>query len=247
MKNEKLTMKIDEILDILDKIAPFELQEGWDNSGLIVGSKEDSFSKVYLSLDVDSKLIENLEENSLLITHHPLIFKGLKQINYDHYPSNVIKQMIKKGISLISMHTNYDKTYLNRYVVQTVLGYEVIKCEEFVCYFEVEDKFDNFAKNIQEKLKLPFLKIVEGKDFIKKAAITTGSGAELLNDIEADCFLTGDIKYHQAYEAKENRLSMIEIGHFESEIYFADSLSKNLKNFDIQAIIANSKDPFTYK
>ena len=240
-------MKVGEILEILDKIAPFELQEEWDNSGLIVGSKEDSFSKVYLSLDVDSELLDSLENGSLLITHHPLIFKGLKEINFSKYPSNIIKQMIKKDISLISMHTNYDKTHLNRYVAKEVLGYEVIKCEEFICYFEVEDKFDNFAKNIQEKLNLPFLKIVKGRDFIKKAAITTGSGAELLNHIEADCFLTGDIKYHQAYEAKENRLSMIEIGHFESEIYFADSLSENLKNFDIQAIIANSKNPFTYK
>ncbi len=247
MKNEKLTMKIDEILEILDKIAPFELQEEWDNSGLIVGSKNSSFSKVYLSLDVDSELIESLESNSLLITHHPLIFKGLKQINFDKYPANIINKMIKKDILLISMHTNYDKAHLNRYVVQKVLGYEVIKCEEFICYFEVEDKFDNFAKNIQEKLNLPFLKTVKGKDFIKKAAIVTGSGAELLNHIEADCFLTGDIKYHQAYEAKENRLSMIEIGHFESEIYFADSLSENLKNFDIQAIIANSKNPFIYE
>ena len=240
-------MKVGEILEILDKIAPFELQEEWDNSGLIVGSKEDSFSKVYLSLDVDSELLDSLENGSLLITHHPLIFKGLKEINFSKYPSNIIKQMIKKDISLISMHTNYDKTHLNRYVAKEVLGYEVTKCEEFVCYFEVEDKFDNFAKNIQEKLNLPFLKTVKGRDFIKKAAITTGSGAELLNHIEADCFLTGDIKYHQAYEAKENRLSMIEIGHFESEIYFADSLSENLKNFDIQAIIANSKNPFTYK
>ena len=247
MKNEKLIMKIDEILDILDKIAPFELQESWDNSGLIVGSKEDSFSKVYLSLDVDSELVESLDENSLLITHHPLIFKGLKQINFDKYPANIINKMIKKDISLISMHTNYDKVHLNKYVAQTVLGYKVVECKEFVCYFEVEDKFDTFAKNIQEKLKLPFLKTVRGKDFIKKAALTTGSGAELLNSIEADCFLTGDIKYHQAYEAKENRLSMIEIGHFESEIYFADSLSENLKNFDIQAIIANSKNPFIYE
>ncbi len=240
-------MQIGEILDILDKIAPFELQEEWDNSGLIVGSKESSFSKIYLSLDVDGELIDSLENGSLLITHHPLIFKGLKQINFDKYPANIINKMIKKDISLISMHTNYDKAHLNRYVAQTVLGYKVIECEEFVCYFEVEEKFDIFAKNIQNKLKLPFLKTVKGKDFVRKAAITTGSGAELLNMVEADCFLTGDIKYHQAYEAKENRLSMIDIGHFESEIYFADSLSENLKNFDIQAIIANSKNPFIYE
>lgn len=239
-------MKICDIYEILDEIAPFEFQESWDNSGLIVGSFDDEFSKVYLSLDIDSELVKLMEDNSLLITHHPLIFKGLKQLNFDKYPSNIIKELIKKDIKLISMHTNYDKAHLNRYVAEEILGFEVIECEEFVCYFEVNDIFTNFAKLIKERLKLPVLKTVKGKDFIKKAALTTGSGAELIGSIKADCFLTGDIKYHQAYEAMENGLSMIEINHFESEIYFADSLSKNLKNFDIQAIIANSKNPFTY-
>ncbi len=239
-------MQIGEILGILDEIAPFSLQESWDNSGLIVGSKEDMFSKIYLSLDVDSELVKSLENNSLLITHHPLIFKGLKQINFDKYPSNILKELIKKDISLISMHTNYDKIYLNKYVTENILGYKVVECKEFVCYFDVEEEFDIFAQNIKKKLNLPFLKTVKGKKIIKKAAITTGSGAELLNDIEADCFLTGDIKYHQAYEAKENGMSMIEIGHFESEIFFADSLRQNLKKFDIQAIITNSQNPFCY-
>ncbi len=239
-------MQIGEILGILDEIAPFALQESWDNSGLILGEIGNEFSNIYLSLDVDINLVKSLEKKSLLITHHPLIFKGLKQINFDKYPSNILKELIKKDISLISMHTNYDKVYLNRYVAENILGYKAVECEEFVCYFEVEDKFEEFAKNIQKRLRLPFLKMVKAKDFIKRVALTTGSGAELLNDIEADCFLTGDIKYHQACEAKENGMSMIEIGHFESEIFFADSLIKNLKKFDIQAIITNSQNPFCY-
>jgi len=239
-------MQIGEIFGILDEIAPFQLQESWDNSGIIVGKIDSEFSNIYLSLDADINLVKSLEKNSLLITHHPLIFKGLKQINFDKYPSNILKELIKKDISLISMHTNYDKAHLNRYVAENILGYKVIECEEFVCYFEVEDKFEEFAKNIQKRLSLPFLKMVKAKDFIKRVALTTGSGAELLNDIDADCFLTGDIKYHQAYEAKENGMSMIEIGHFESEIFFANSLRENLKKFNIQAIITNSQNPFCY-
>ncbi len=240
-------MEIKEIYNILDKIAPFDTQEKWDNSGLIIGSLKNKFETIYLSLDVDSNLIENLNENSLLITHHPLIFSGLKTINYDIYPSNIIKKMIQKNISLISLHTNYDKAHLNRFVVEKVLGYKIVKCDEFICYFEVSDIFDSFFKKIKGDLSLPFTKFVKTKKFIKIAAITTGSGAELIGEVKADCFLSGDIKYHQAYEAMENNLSLIEIGHFESEIYFAQSLSENLKNFNIQAIIANSKNPFKYE
>jgi len=240
-------MRVEEIIKILDKIASFELQEEWDNSGLIIGSPKDEFSNIYLSLDVDSELVKSLEKNSLLITHHPLIFKGLKRINFTKYPSNVIKELIKKDIKLISMHTNYDKTCLNSYVAREILGFDKIECEEFVCYFDVNDTFESFSRLVKNRLNLQYLKKVKGKDFIKKAALTTGSGAQLLDKINADCFLTGDIKYHQAYEAMENNLSMIEINHFESEIYFAESLNENLKNFNIQAIIANSKNPFTYE
>ena len=240
-------MKISEIYKILDEIAPFETQESWDNSGLIVGSMQNEFENIYLSLDIDSDMIETLEKNSLLITHHPLIFKGLKEINYDRYPSNLIKKLIIKNISLIAMHTNYDKAHLNRYVANDILGYEITSCEDFICYFEVEDTFENFLNRVSSSLNLPCIKSVKCKNFIKTAAITTGSGGELIPFVDADCYLSGDIKYHQAYEAMENSISLIEIGHFESEIFFAESLSKNLKKFDIQAIIANSKNPFTYK
>jgi dinuclear metal center YbgI/SA1388 family protein len=244
---DRAKMKVFEIYEILDKIAPFETQESWDNSGLIVGSMQNKIEKIYLSLDVDSALCDTLEENSLLITHHPLIFKGLKELDFERYPSNIIKKLIKKNITLIAMHTNYDKAHLNQYVAEKILGYEVVEKDEFVCYFLVDDRFESFAKRVADSLKLPVLKSVGKERFIKKAAITTGSGGELIPYIKADCFLSGDIKYHQAYEAMENGLNLIEIGHFESEIFFADSLSENLKKFDIQAIIANSKNPFTYK
>ncbi len=247
MDRDTRVMKISEIYGILDKIAAFDTQESWDNSGLIIGSMQNSIKNIYLSLDVDSTLCEKLEENSLLITHHPLIFKGLKEINFDRYPSNIIKKLINKNISLIAMHTNYDKAHLNRYVASEILGYKIVSKDDFVCYFDVDDDFESFSKHISISLNLPLLKTVKCKNFIKRAAITTGSGGELIPFIKADCFLSGDIKYHQAYEAMENNLSLIEIGHFESEIFFAESLSKNLKNFDIQAIIANSKNPFIYK
>ena len=71
-------MKISEIYAILDEIAPFCDQESWDNSGLILGDFKSECERIYLSLDLDSALVENAKPNSLFITHHPLIFKGLK-------------------------------------------------------------------------------------------------------------------------------------------------------------------------
>ena len=96
-------MKIAEIYEILDSLAPFETQEAWDNSGLLVGDMSDSFDQIYVSLDLDSNLVDSLEENSLIITHHPLIFKGLKKFNGGTYPSNLIKKLIQKEIKLITI------------------------------------------------------------------------------------------------------------------------------------------------
>ena len=73
-------MKIIDILEILNNISPFDLQENWDNSGLLLGEINDEVANIVLSLDVDFEMLEKVKNNSLIITHHPLIFKGLKQL-----------------------------------------------------------------------------------------------------------------------------------------------------------------------
>ncbi len=110
-------MQVKEIYNFLDQLSPFVLQEKWDNAGLLVGSFDDEIKKIYISIDLDEELLDEVENNSLIITHHPLIFKGLKRVNYDSYSSKLLQKLIKKDISLISMHTNIDKTHLNKYVV----------------------------------------------------------------------------------------------------------------------------------
>jgi dinuclear metal center YbgI/SA1388 family protein len=239
-------MNLKKIVDTLDSISPFSLQAEWDNSGLLVGSLNDEVDKVYVGLDVDFELLEEIEENSVLIVHHPLIFSGLKRLDFKTYPSKLIQKAIQKNISIIAMHTNYDLTHLNRYVLSEVLGFEVKECVEHLCYFDVDMPFDEFAKKIAKSLGLVHLKTVTSHKHIKTAALCTGSGASLLGFLEADCLLTGDIKYHEALEARENGISLVEIGHYESEVHFGLSLQKELQSKGINAIIANSKNPFRY-
>ncbi len=244
-------MKIRDIYQHLDELSPFELQEKWDNSGLIVGNMEDEFQNLYLSLDLDLEVLKDIEPNSLIITHHPLIFKPLKTINYDDYSSMIVKELIKKDIALISMHTNIDKTHLNSYVGNEILGLNFQSNDEFIQVAKVDISFDKLQNLIKEKLNLEVLKVVEGTKQIKSVALTTGSGMSLLPNVKADCFLTGDIKYHEAMEAKAREISLIDIGHYESEIYFAPLLMGLLEDYlkknKITAIITASQNPFTYK
>lgn len=239
-------MKIAEIYQILDEVAPFEAQESWDNSGLLLGNMDDEFDKIYASIDLDSNLIQKIEKNSLVITHHPLIFKGLKSLNPSIYPSNLIYEIIKKDIKLISMHTNFDKFVLNKFVADEILGYQITEIRDFLVFFEVNKSFDEFVKEIKQKLKISNLRVVKAGEFIKTATLCTGSGADLLGNFKSDCFLTGDIKYHSALESLENKISLIDINHFESEAYFGQSLAKNLQKYNLNIIITNSINPFLY-
>ena len=125
-------MTIAEIYRYLDALSPFELQESWDNSGLLVGDLSQEIERIVVSIDLDEALIDTLEENTLVITHHPLIFGGLKQLQFSQYPARLLREMIRKNISNIAMHTNFDQTHLNVYVAEKVLGYPIAEKDGFV-------------------------------------------------------------------------------------------------------------------
>ena len=239
-------MTLEQIYNTLDALSPFELQEKWDNSRIIVGEKSQEIIKVYVSIDIDEALLDEVEQGSLIIVHHPLIFSGLKSLDFSTYPSKLLRTMIKKDVATIAMHTNFDKTHLNRYVAQKVLGFEIESVEDFVVYMKVDMPFDTLALHVKKVFTLEHLKCVKQCDVVKRVALTTGSGASLIPHIEADLFLTGDIKYHDAMAAKVQNLSMIDIAHFESERFFGEILAQELENLELEVIISSSKNPFTY-
>ncbi len=238
-------MLLYDIYKFLDKLSPFELQEEWDNAGLQIGSFKSHIDRIYISIDIDKDLVKHMLPNSLLVTHHPLIFSKLKSIDLEQYPSIFIKDFIKKDISLISMHTNFDKTHLNSYVAKNVLGFESYK-DGFVDYFEVDYNFDDFLEKVKKDFNLKNVNVVKCHEKVKKVALCTGSGASMIKDIDADLYLTGDIKYHDAMLAKALNLSLIDIKHYQSEVFFGEILEKELKNLGLEVIISHSKDPFEY-
>jgi len=239
-----IQMKIKDIYQKLNEISPFELQEKWDNSGLLVGNMNREFEHISLGLDLDHNTLEEAKENTLFIIHHPLIFSGLKQLDFSVYPANLLEIMVKKNLSLIAMHTNFDKTHLNSYVFEKVLGFKKEFQEEFICRTTGSWSKDELIKILKEKLGLETLRVVSPKAKIQSIALTTGAGASLMDEVEADCFLTGDIKYHDAMKAMSQNLMLIDIGHYESEKFFVDVLKSELENLGLFGIISQSQNPF---
>ncbi len=241
-------MKLKELVSICNEIAPFELQASWDNSGLLVGTLEDTVEHIALSIDIDEEQLLALPNGSVIITHHPLIFGKLKKLDFSAYPAKYLQIMIQKNISHIAMHTNFDLAHLNSYVGKEVFGFENCESDEHLITGNLTfNTFDDILDFIQEKLSLKTIKYVKCSEEINKIALCTGAGASLLESVNADLFLTGDIKYHEAMQAKALGISLIDITHYTSERYFSTIMYDELKKKGISAIISDSKDPFKYK
>lgn len=236
-------MKLGEIYAFLNSLSPFELQEAWDNSGLIVGDMDGEIEKIYLSLEPTMEVLAGLDEGSLLLTHHPLIFSPLKRLDFSDVTAKALRIAVQKNISIIAMHTNYDKTHLNEYFATQILGFKEIKKDGFLVYVTGEFKFAELAELVKNRVGLESLNCVEKEGNISKIAIVTGSGASFLSKIDADCLITGDVKYHDAIYAKEKNIALIDVTHYASEAVFVDSINENLKILPIKVIISNSKNP----
>ncbi|MBK5245291.1 MAG: Nif3-like dinuclear metal center hexameric protein [Eubacteriaceae bacterium] len=125
-----MSVKLSEIIKVIEDIAPKTLAEDWDNVGLQVGSYKQSIDRVLLTLDITPEVIEEAVNRKidLIIAHHPFIFKGLKTLSTDYEKGRLITQLIKNDIALYVAHTNLDKakTGLNDFLAHKI-GLESIR------------------------------------------------------------------------------------------------------------------------
>ncbi|MCX6199992.1 MAG: Nif3-like dinuclear metal center hexameric protein [Bacteroidetes bacterium] len=106
-------MKIKDITDYLESIAPLSFQESYDNSGLIVGDKNAPAKKVLITLDCIEEVVDEAikEKCQLIIAHHPIVFGGLKKLNGKNYVERVVIKALKNNIAIYAIHTNYDNVF----------------------------------------------------------------------------------------------------------------------------------------
>ncbi len=236
-------MTLGALLAICDQISPFELQESWDSSGLVIGDRHAPIGPVVCALEADEGVIERAPEQATIIVHHPLIFGGLKQLDFSRYPANLIRKMLAKEQTLIALHTNFDKTHLNPHVAREVLRWQHFSCESYLCLSETDEPFEAILATVKARLN-PHPRIVSPAKEVRRVALCTGSGAGFLDPDRMDLLLTGDVKYHDATAARSMGVGLIDIGHYESERFFAPLMADELKANGIAAIMSDSKNPF---
>ena len=228
-------MKIKEVLSALERFAPLPLQESWDNAGLQVGLTETEVSGALLCLDVNEKIVDEAIQKgcNLIVSHHPLLFRGLKTISDLTDVQRTVMMAIVNGVCVISMHTNMDnaKGGVNFRIAEKlglrdvrffaskivdgieagsgVIGDlpEALAADDFVQ--AVKKAFDVECAMCNELLRRKIQKVAicgGAGDFLLDAALAEG----------ADAFITGEMHYHQ-YFGYEQRIQICVIGHYQSE------------------------------
>lgn len=246
-------MKCSEIIEILEKLAPLSMACDWDNPGLLAGRYDKEVKKILLALDATDEVVEEavLMKADLLITHHPLIFKPVKNVNDQSFVGRRLMAMIQNDLSYYAMHTNFDaapngmgavaagRLGLISSQVLEVMGTvgENSKQDGSVStsygigrYGLLEEKMT--IKDLADKIKsaygIPFVTVFgSGNEerLVQKVAVCPGSGGSVMKEAlkcGAEVYVTGDIGHHDGIDALAEGLTVIDAGHYGIEHIFMD-------------------------
>lgn len=229
-------MKIENLLNSIEERVPLRFSLSFDNTGLLLGEYKSEITGIYVCLDINNKVIDraiNLGANTL-ISHHPIIFSPLKKIVGDN---NKLIKCLKNGINVISYHTNLDAIAYGmndcfaRFMDFDFCSIEILdenKLDQSVGIGRVitlKESMDikEIIDRVKEKFCINTLRFVDaGVKEVKRVCMINGSGNSMVKDCfdkDIDIVITGDITYHTAFDAIENGVSLIDIGHFVSENY----------------------------
>ncbi|MGN1114455.1 MAG: Nif3-like dinuclear metal center hexameric protein [Oscillospiraceae bacterium] len=252
-------MTVKDIYDKVNAIAPFCCQESYDNSGLIVGEMDKKVSKILLALDITKETAQEAADKQydLVISHHPVIFNGLKALS----PQNPAVILARNNISAIAMHTNFDfaKGGMNDILCQKLglIPNEPITIENglnigYVCISE-EISPKAMAEKIKNTLGNKVVRYNDCGKMLRKIGVCSGSGGSLLKDCIAnnlDALITGDVKHDIFIDAHNQGLCVFDAGHFYTENIFYDYITAQLKELseDIEISVADSNtDVLSYE
>ena len=241
-------MKVRQVLDALEQYAPLPLQDGFDNAGLQIGlTEEQEVAGALLCLDVTEEIIDEAvrEGCNVIIAHHPLLFHGLKSITGKSYVERCVIKAIKNNIAIYAAHTNMDNAQggVNYRIAETIGLTNLAFLDDkagaipagsgIIGELPTAEDEKNFLLRLKSLFGIQCIRhnaLCDRK--IRRVALCGGAGGFLLSkaiSMEADAFLTGEMRYHD-YFGHEGDLLIAEMGHYESEQYTMDIFAEILSN-----------------
>lgn len=252
-------MQVRDITAILEAFAPLRDQESWDNAGLCVGSPDDEVHRVLVGFDCTRQLVEEAVRlgADLIVTHHPLIFSGLKRIAPDDPVGSAVYLAIRHGIAIYAAHTNADKAPggVNELMVQRLGLVEAEPLDEsrlaFAGRLPEPLSGEDFCALVKARFGLSVLRCSAPVETVQRVATSCGAGSGFARqafEAGADAFVTGDVSYHHFF-VPDGRM-IVDIGHFESEVdivaKFVSVLQEKLPTFAVCTTTQENNNPIYY-
>lgn len=256
-------MRCKQITALLEELAPPEYAEAWDNIGLLVGDEEKEIHRIMLAVDATDQVMEAAlkEKVDLLVTHHPLIFTGMKSINEKHFIGRRVRTLIRENICYYAMHTNFDIAGGMAEAAADCLHLQEIRVLEptlnqkgigAVGQLPSKMTLRELANEVKTVFQLDSVKVFGDLDKkIQLAAISPGSGNREIpfaQKEQAEVLITGDIDHHHGIDAVAQGLMIIDAGHYGLEKIFIPVVEKYLRKHlevDITIQREEEKNPFT--
>ncbi len=241
--------KVKDFYGYLNSIAPFETQEDWDNSGMLVGDMDAEVKKVAVVLDITHEEFKKAKAigADLIISHHPVIFNPIKSVTKGSVPY----ELVASSINALCCHTPLDIADggTNDSLAE-LLGINVTRTEDPILRLGTVEPTtaENLAGKIAKTLNTKVRYADAGRK-IEKIAICTGAGCSLIEAAgEIDAFITGDASHHNFLDCIQAGITLIAAGHYETEIVVVPVLVKELQaQFpDIEIIDIKQENPIKF-
>ena len=238
-------MTVKELYARLGFFAPLSLSAEWDNDGIACCVDEGRPVKsVLVALDATEQVVDKAVSGGydLLLTHHPLLFKGVKELTPAHTVPRKLLKLATAGVTAVSLHTRLDAAEggVNDILAQTL---ELCDVKPFgpegeemgrIGTLQNEVSAEEYAKTVCKKLGIPAV-LLAGCATVRTVAVLGGEGGDFVNaaiGAGADLFVTGRVGYHRMLDGAEEGIALIEAGHFATEVAVCGRLAALVREAD---------------
>lgn len=240
---------VGEIYDFLQEKAPFETAEEWDNSGLLVGAREQTVSTVYVALDITNETVKQAMAcgAELIVSHHPVIFDPLRELS----PRSPVYALVKAGIAAVCAHTNLDKAAdgVNDTLAR-LIGLEAVEiAADGMCRVgKLPDVMSGeaFARLVSARLDTA-VRVTAGTAPVRTVAVCGGAGGDLVLPLLDDCdaAVTGEVKHHEWLAVPQTK-TLVDGGHYATEVGVTACLQQWLqeKFEELTVVVEERRDPY---
>ena len=222
-----MAVKMGRILEMIQEMAPFELAESYDNVGLLAGHPDRPVEKILVALDLTEGAVREAQNMGaqLIVTHHPILFRGRKNLREDDAEGAAVCAMIRAGIGLIAAHTNFDNANpgVNDALAEVLelSDVQVIAQGIRMGFLQKNATPETIGTYVEKRLGgKARVYSASSHNPVRRVAVCGGAGGGFWKEAAqsgAQVFVTGEISYHDALSAIAEGLCVVEAGHYETE------------------------------